>query len=258
MPMRNLSGTTAVVTGASRGFGRATAIALANLGARVVGVARSEAPLLKLRAELGDNFVPEIADITDPSLPQRLIAEYKPRTLVLNAGATAPVGSLLDQTWEDFSTNWNVDVAHAFHFTSAALRAPLEPESVVVSLSSGAALRGSPLSGGYAGAKATITTISRYAALEAKQIGAAIRFVAVLPQLTPATDLGRVFTRAYATQAGISETQLIDGMGGILSTERAATSVADLAVDDSYTAPAYLLAAAGLRPLDPEPTGAPS
>lgn len=114
-----------------------------------------------------------IADVADPSLPQRLFAQYQPRTLVLNAGATPPVGSLLEQSWDGFSTNWNVDVRQAFNFTRAALQAPLEPGSVVISLSSGAALRGSPLSGGYAGAKATITTISSYAAGEAQRTAGA-------------------------------------------------------------------------------------
>lgn len=251
MSTRDLSGTTAVVTGASRGFGRATAIALVEKGARVIGVARGEAALHELRAELGDNFHPVIADVTDASLPGRLIAEYRPRTLVLNAGATPPVGSLLEQSWEGFSTNWNVDVRQVFNFTRAAVTAPLEPGSVVVSLSSGAALRGSPLAGGYAGAKATITLISSYAADEAQRTGSAVRFVAVLPQLTPATDLGRVYTQAYATRAGVSPTQLVASYGGALGTDQAATAISDLVVDDTYTASAYLLGAQGLRPVDP-------
>jgi NAD(P)-dependent dehydrogenase (short-subunit alcohol dehydrogenase family) len=256
MSTRDLSGSTAVVTGASRGFGRATAIALAERGARVIGVARGETALHELRARLGDTFHPVIADVTDPLLPGRLIARYRPRTLVLNAGAAPPVGSLLEQTWDGFSTNWNVDVRHVFNFTRAALQGPLEPGSVVVSLSSGAALRGSPLSGGYAGAKATITIISSYAALEARRTGSAIRFVAVLPALTPATDLGRVYTQAYAAQAGVSETQLVEGLGGLLATEQAAAGIRDLVVEDTYTAAAYLLTAQGLRPLDPEPAQA--
>jgi NAD(P)-dependent dehydrogenase (short-subunit alcohol dehydrogenase family) len=49
-----------------------------------------------------------------------------------------------------------VDVQHAFHWTREALLRPLEPGSTVIAVSSGAALRGSPISGGYAGAKAAI------------------------------------------------------------------------------------------------------
>ena len=90
MSVRELSGTTAIVTGASKGFGRATAIALAGRGAHVVGVARSAELLNELQEQLGEGFTPEVADVADPALPDRLLSEYRPQTLVLNAGA-APV-----------------------------------------------------------------------------------------------------------------------------------------------------------------------
>ena len=112
-------------------------------------------------------FTPEVADVTDPTLPGRLLSEYRPQTLVLNAGASPVIGPLPEQTWETFSTNWHVDVRQAFNFAKASLLAPLEPGSVVALISSGAALRGSPVSGGYAGAKATVRFISSYAAAEA-------------------------------------------------------------------------------------------
>ena len=239
------------MTGASRGFGRATTIELASKGARVVGVARSEDPLQELKDQLGDAFVPEVADVTDPSLPVRLVSTYHPQTVVLNAGAIPPVGLLSEQTWETFSTNWNVDVQHVFNFVREAIRAPLDPGSTVVSLSSGAAVPGSPMSGGYAGAKSTIRFISSYAGLEAQRNQLALRFVAVLPQLTPATDLGRVYTEVYAAQAGMSETQFLEGrFGGALSVEGAGQSISDLAVDDSLTAEAYVLSARGLQPIE--------
>ncbi len=242
MSVRQLAGTTAIVTGASRGFGRAIATALVEEGAHVVGVARNQALLSEVRAELGDAFSPEVADVADPELPVRLISQYRPRTLVLNAGATPAVARLQDQTWENFSTNWTVDVRQTFGFVREALGTPLDPGSVVISLSSGAALRGSPLSGGYAGAKATIKFISSYARSEAERNGLDIRFVAVLPQLTPATDLGRVYTEAYG---GSSATQ----PGTSLTVDQAATSMVRLATDD-VVAPAYLLTAAGLQPLE--------
>ena len=243
MSVRQLAGTTAIVTGASRGFGRAIAISLVERGANVVGVARDEPLLSELREKLGDAFTPELADVADPELPVRLISGYRPKTLVLNAGATPAVARLQDQTWENFSTNWNVDVHQVFNFARQALRAPLDPGSVVVSLSSGAALRGSPLSGGYAGAKATIRFISAYARSEAERTGSSIRFVALLPQLTPATDLGRIYTEAYSGSR-------VAPTGPSLGVDQAGTSIADLATDDAYVAPAYLLTAAGLQPLD--------
>jgi NAD(P)-dependent dehydrogenase (short-subunit alcohol dehydrogenase family) len=248
MSIRQLAGTTAIVTGASRGFGRAISVSLVERGAHVVGVARNEALLLELRAQLGDAFIPEVADVADPELPVRLISQYRPSTLILNAGATPAVATLADQTWENFSMNWNVDVQQVFNFVRQALTAPLDPGSVVISLSSGAALRGSPLSGGYAGAKATIKFISSYASAEAQRNGADIRFVSVLPQLTPATGLGKIYTERYAALAGMSEGQFLEGrFGGTLSTEQVGESIADLAVDDSYARPAYLVGTTGLQ-----------
>jgi NADP-dependent 3-hydroxy acid dehydrogenase YdfG len=242
MSVRQLAGTTAVVTGASRGFGRAIAVSLVEEGAHVVGVARNVALLSELRAQLGEAFTPEVSDVADPELPVRLMSQYQPRTIVLNAGATPAVARLRDQTWDNFSTNWNVDVHQVFNFVREALTVPLDPGSAVISLSSGAALRGSPLSGGYAGAKATIKFISSYARDEAEMNGSDIRFVAVLPQLTPATDLGRLYTEAY----GGSD---VATPGSSLTVDQVATSIVGLATDD-VVAPAYLLTAAGLQPLE--------
>ena len=149
----DIAGRTALVTGASRGFGRAIAIALGAEGARVVGVARDAAPLEDLRAEQGGSFTPVAADAADPVVAGQLIDAYRPGLLVLNAGAAPLARPIQRHTWQTFSRNWDVDVQHVFHWTREALLAPLVPGSLVVALSSGAAVRGSPLSGGYAGAR---------------------------------------------------------------------------------------------------------
>ena len=189
MSAQQLTGQTAVVTGASRGFGRAIAVALGAAGANVVGVARDPAPLEDLRAELGGSFTAVAADAADPVVAGKLIDAYRPGLLVLNAGAAPLSRPIQRQTWQTFSRNWEVDVQHVFHWTREALLAPLEPGSLVVALSSGAAVRGSPLSGGYAGAKATIRFITSYAASESERDGLGIRFVSLLPQLTPVTGV---------------------------------------------------------------------
>src|SRR5215470_7348098 len=163
MSAQELSGSTALVTGASRGFGRGVAIALAGAGANVVGVARHRAALEEVRALIGDGFTPVAADA---AVAGKLTDAYRPRVLVLAAGAPPLSRPLHRQTWETFSSTWNVDVRQVFHWLREALLRPLEPGSVVIAFSSGAALRGSPLSGGYAGAKATIRFISGYAADE--------------------------------------------------------------------------------------------
>jgi NADP-dependent 3-hydroxy acid dehydrogenase YdfG len=243
-------GTTALVTGASRGFGRATAVALVASGLHVVGVARSEAALDELHEQLGEALTPVVADVTEPGLPAKLIAQYEPHTLVLNAGATPQAASLAQQTWENFSVNWQTDVHHVFQFVREALRAPLQPGSTVISLSSGAALRGSPMSGGYAGAKATIRFISAYAGLESARDALGIRFVSVLPQLTPVTDLGAAYVATYAEYNELSEQAYLDQLGTPLTLDQVGHGLAGLANDDASSAAAYLLTAKGISPLD--------
>jgi NAD(P)-dependent dehydrogenase (short-subunit alcohol dehydrogenase family) len=249
MSAKDLSGTTAIVTGASRGFGRGIAVALHAAGANVVGVARDRAPLDELRAELGDAFTPVAADAADPVAAGNLIDTYQPRVLVLNAGVSPLSRPLQQHTWETFSRPWDVDVRHAFHWTREALLRPLPPGSAVVALSSGAALQGSPLSGGYAGAKATIRFLTGYAADESERNGLGIRFTAVLPQLTPATGLGAAAVAAYAARAGLDVEAYLKDRGPALTPGQAGASITALIGDSGHDQRAYLLTAAGLRPL---------
>jgi NAD(P)-dependent dehydrogenase (short-subunit alcohol dehydrogenase family) len=243
---------TALVTGASRGLGRGIAIALASAGYRVVGLARDPAPLAELRADLGDAFTPVKADAADPVAAGELIDAYRPAVLVLNAGAAPLSRPLHRHTWETFSRNWEVDVKQAFHWTREALLAPLAPGSTVIALSSGAALKGSPLSGGYAGAKSTIRWLTSYAADESRRAGLGIRFVALLPQITPETELGARAVAAYAARQGIDVAEYREHLGQVLMPEHAGKAVTDLVSGAAPEAGSFLLTAAGLTPL-PEP-----
>ncbi|WP_216901402.1 SDR family NAD(P)-dependent oxidoreductase [Nocardia alni] len=244
-----LDGTTAIVTGASRGFGRGIATALSAAGAHVVGVARTRAPLDEVRDELGDTFTPVAADAADPATAARLLDEYRPSTVVLCAGAVPPIGPLQDQTWEMFGRNWNVDVAQAFHWTREALRRPLAPGSSVIAISSGAAINGSPISGGYAGAKATVRLIASYAATESERAGLHIRFVSILPQLTPLTDLGATGVEAYAARQGVDVDTFVQAMGPALTPEQVGKAVLELATAAEPVHHANTLTAAGMSPL---------
>lgn len=249
MPTQELSGTKALVTGASRGFGRAIAIALAKHGAHIVGVARDRPRLEELRAQLGGTFTPVAADAADPVIAGQLLDKHRPRTLILNAGATPLTQPVHRQTWQTFSRNWDVDVQHAFHWTREALLRPLDPGSTVVAVSSGAALRGSPLSGGYAGAKAAIRFLTSYAAAESRREGLGIRFFSVLPPLTPATRLGQAGAAAYAAREGVDAATFLENLGPALSPERAGQEIAGLITGPGFDEGSYLLTAAGLNPV---------
>ena len=242
----DLAGSTAIVTGAGRGFGRAIATALAEAGAEVVGVARTAAQLDEVRGALGDAFLPVVADAADPVTASQLIDKYAPRTLVLCAGSAPQMSPLQDQSWETFSANWNVDVAQAFHWTRHALQRPLAPGSSVILMSSGAAVNGSPLSGGYAGAKATVRFIGSYGAGESDRASLGITFVSVLPRLTAVTDLGAAAAAAYAERQGVDVDTFVEAAGPALTAEQVGTSVLAIAGGDPGQHGAYLLTASGL------------
>ena len=245
----DITASTAIVTGASRGFGRAIAITLARAGARVVGVARDRARLEGLRAEIGDAFTAVTADATDPVTAGQLIDAHRPGVLVLNAGASPLLRPVQQHTWETFSRNWDVDTRHAFCWTREALLAPLPPGSTVITMSSGAALRGSPLSGGYAGAKAAIRFLTAYAADESERAGLGIRFLSVLPQLTGVTELGAAAVTAYAARQGVPPGQQGGPAAGpALTTDQVGEAITGLLTSAGNGSGGYLLTAAGLSP----------
>ena len=241
---------TTIVVGASRGLGRGIATALADAGAPVIAVARTETALAEL-AGGAPNITPEVADATDPTAAGTLLDRYEPQALVLVAGARPLVRPLQHQTWETFSLNWHTDVRIAFHWLRESLLKPLAPGSRVIVISSGAALGpGSPLSGGYAGAKATQRFITNYAREESDRADLGITFTAVFPGLTPLTGLGRPAVQAYAARNGQSEAEYLQQLPEPLTPERAGAAVLKLVgAERAPIAPAYLLTGDGLQEL---------
>jgi NAD(P)-dependent dehydrogenase (short-subunit alcohol dehydrogenase family) len=229
--LTSLKGATAVVTGASRGFGLAIARVLCDAEATVVGLARNRAALEKVRDELGDRFIVVDGDAGDPGLARRVIDVHRPTTIVLNAGAAPDTSTLSGFDWPSFSKHWESDVRQSFEWTRAALTTPLEPGSTVIAFSSGAALFGSPMSGGYAGSKATVRFISAYAADESERSGLGIRFAAVLPGMTPGTTVGDIGINAYSGLRGMDRDAFIAQYPPTPTVEQVALMIAGLAAE---------------------------
>jgi 3-oxoacyl-[acyl-carrier protein] reductase len=251
--MSDLSGKTAIVVGASRGLGHSIATALAKADVNVIAVSRTKGAFPVPENGRG-SIQQELADAGDPTIPATLLGRYEPDLVVLVAGASPHMVPLQQQTWETFSLNWEHDVRIAFHWLREILLKPLRPGSRVIVFSSGAALGGSPLSGGYAGAKAAQRFITAYAQDEAKRAGLNITFSAILPRFSPETGVGQPAVQAYAARAGQSVEQYLESFarsaGPLVTPEIAATSVIELAMEDATkVAPAYMLTGAGLQKL---------
>jgi len=191
-----------VVTGGSRGLGLGLVEALVAHGARVTVVARDADALKSVRTRLGVATI--AADVTEETAAQRILAEARPDILVLNAGATPRMGRLDQVSWEDFTATWETDVKAGLHWLQAALNLPLKPGSRVLVGSSGAAVNGSPMSGGYAGAKRMLWFMAKYANGVSEQKNLGIRFQAIVPQqIIGGTGVGDAGANAYARTMGL-------------------------------------------------------
>lgn len=238
-----------MVVGASRGLGRGIAAAFADAGSPVIAVARTAQALRDL-ATGTPGIEAEIAGAADPTVPGALLDRHQPDTVIVVAGASPLMRPLHQHTWETFSADWNTYVRVAFRWLREAPITPLRPGSRVIVASSGAALNGSPLGGGYAEAKATRRFITGYAQDESRRAGLGIAFTAVLPQLTPATGLGLPAVRAYAAWSGQSVGQYVAQRGEPLTPDVAGAALLTLAgTDPADLAAACRLTATGLTAL---------
>jgi NAD(P)-dependent dehydrogenase (short-subunit alcohol dehydrogenase family) len=229
----SLTDKTVVVTGGSRGLGLGLVEALVAHGARVTVVARDADALKSVRARLGAATIS--ADVTDETATHRILAEVRPDILVLNAGVTPRMGRLDQLSWADFSTTWETDVKAGLYWLQAALNLPLKPGSRVLVGSSGAAENGSPLSGGYAGAKRMLWFMAKYANKVAEQKKLGIRFQAIVPQqIIGGTGVGDEASRGYARAMGLEREVFLAGFGAPMPPRQFGEHVVSLLTERQY------------------------
>jgi NAD(P)-dependent dehydrogenase (short-subunit alcohol dehydrogenase family) len=247
---KSLAGRTTMVVGASHGLGHGIAAAFAEAGDTVIAVSRTSA---QFPERLRSAIRTVVADAGDATAAATLLDRHEPSNLILVAGATPYMRPLQQQTWETFSLNWNSDVRIAFHWLRETLIKPLGPGSKIIVFSSGAALNpnGSPLSGGYAGAKATQRLITAYAQEEANRAGLDITFTAILPRFAPETSVGQSAIKAYAARNGHTYNDYLEHIDyPLLDPHLAGTTLTELTRTDAASiAPAYILDGAGLQQL---------
>jgi NAD(P)-dependent dehydrogenase (short-subunit alcohol dehydrogenase family) len=245
--MRPLEGKNVVVIGGSRGVGRQIVEAAVAAGAHVLAVARQEAALRELAREIAGVEV-LLLDATREDAPARAFAALRPDILILCAGAMPPVAPLHEQSWQQFAVNWETDVKMAFHFCKAVLSSPLQPGSSVILISSGAALAGSPISGGYAGAKRTQMFIANYSQKESDRLKLGLHFAALAPRITPDTDIGKHAVAGYSRYLGISEGDFIGSMASPPTSADVARAAIELATHpDRCTGSVYVVSGKGFE-----------
>jgi len=231
--MQTLEAERAVVTGGSRGLGLGLVEALVARKAHVTVIARDVECLEAVRQRLGVDVI--AGDITDRKLAESVLRDVRPTIVALNAGAVPHMAPIHMQSWEEFSRVWNTDVRATLQWIQAAIALPLASGSRVLIGSSGAAVAGSPLSGGYAGAKRMQWLMAQYANGVSSKLGLDIRFIALVPrQIVGTTDLGREAAEAYARQSGVTPEQVLAGFGPPLSPRQFGEHVATIFTDAKY------------------------
>jgi 3-oxoacyl-[acyl-carrier protein] reductase len=191
--MFDLSGKTALVTGASGGIGAAIATALHARGAAVALSGTRTAPLEALAATLGARVAVCPADLADPAAPDVLLAAAEAalgplHILVNNAGLTRDMLALRMRD-EDWDAVLNVDLAAPFRLARASLRGMLRRRAGrIISIASIVGSTGNAGQANYAAAKAGLVGMSKSLAAECASRGITVNVVAPGFVATAMTD----------------------------------------------------------------------
>jgi 3-oxoacyl-(acyl-carrier-protein) reductase len=181
--MFDLTGKTALVTGASGGIGGAIATALHGAGATVALSGTREAPLAALAAELGGRAHVLPCDLSDPAAVEGLVkraveAMGAMDILVNNAGITRD-GLMLRMSDDDWAAVIDVNLTASFRLCRAALRGMMKARwGRIVQIGSVVGTGGNPGQANYAAAKAGLVGMSKSLAAEVASRGITVNTVA--------------------------------------------------------------------------------
>lgn len=178
--MMRLQGETALVTGASRGIGRAIAERLAQEGAKVTGTATTAAGAEAIAAALAPmGGQGRVLDVRDAAAIEALIAEIgSPSILVNNAGVTRDT-LLLRMKDEDWAAVIETDLSSVFRLSRAVLRGMMKARhGRIISIGSVVGARGNAGQANYCAAKAGLVGFSKALAQEIGSRGVTVNVVA--------------------------------------------------------------------------------
>jgi NAD(P)-dependent dehydrogenase (short-subunit alcohol dehydrogenase family) len=218
---RVLEGKRALVTGASKGLGRAICHALAVEGAQVTGIARASDELGSLSAELGATFDPWPYDVTGEDVLARIAAAPGFDILVNNAGTNRPQ-PFTEVTDEALDLMLNLNVRSAFRIARAAAR-KMQRGAAIIHMTSQMGHVGSPNRTVYCMTKHALEGLSKAMAVELAPAGIRVNCVAPTFVKTPLTET------MFADPAFAEFVQRMIPMGELATAEQVAAAVVYLA-----------------------------
>ena len=214
--MFDLTGRTALVTGASGGIGGAIARALHGAGATVALSGTRKGPLQELAASLGDRAHVVPADLSKPEAAAALVKDAAAAMgsvdiLVNNAGITRD-NLFMRMSDDEWSQVMDVNLTSVFRLSRAALRGMMKARwGRIVTITSVVGSTGNPGQGNYAAAKAGLVGMSKSLAYEVASRGITVNCVAPGFIATPMTDSltddqkGKILSQIPAGRMGAPE-----------------------------------------------------
>lgn len=212
-----------IITGAGKGIGRATAILLAERGARVTAISRTQSDLDSLDARA---FV---ADLSDPAAARDAMAQAGTCDFLVNCAGTNVLEGLLDLTDAGYDTVMDINLRSALICAQEFARARIAAGGggAIVNVTSIAGHRGFPDHVAYAASKAGLEGATRVMARELGPHG--IRAVAIAPTVT----LTELAAAAWSAPAKRDPMMARHPMGRFAEAEDVARAIALLLSDDA-------------------------
>ena len=212
-----------IITGAGKGIGRATAILLAERGARVTAISRTQSDLDSLDARA------IVADLSDPAAARDAMAQAGTCDYLVNCAGTNVLEGLLDLTDAGYDAVMNINLRSALICAQEFARARIAAGGggAIVNVTSIAGHRGFPDHVAYAASKAGLEGATRVMARELGPHG--IRAVAIAPTVT----LTELAAAAWSAPAKRDPMMARHPMGRFAEAEDVARAIALLLSDDA-------------------------
>ncbi|HLR69058.1 MAG TPA: 3-ketoacyl-ACP reductase [Virgibacillus sp.] len=190
----SLQGKKAIITGAGKGIGRATALALAKEGVSLGLLARTEEDLKNVADEVKEDGVDvaiATADVSSneqvTSAIDKLLNELGSVDILINNAGIAKFGGFLELEVEEWEKIIQVNLLGMYYVTRAVLPKMIEQKSGdIINISSTAGQKGGPVTSAYSASKAGVLGLTESLAMEARKHD--IRVTALTPS-TVVTDL---------------------------------------------------------------------